>query len=54
MYQRLAPMGGNTNRTVPSILKNLVNANDTQQWATYVCDAYAKAIGLQLSFTMAF
>jgi hypothetical protein len=35
------------------MLVNPVQASATQQWATFVCDAHAVALGLQLSFTIA-
>jgi hypothetical protein len=45
-------MGGITNRIVATMVANPVKASETQQWATFVCDAHAEAFGMKHSFTV--
>ncbi len=45
-------MGGNTNRTVASLLVIPVQARGAHQWAAFVCDVHCEAIDLQQSFTV--
>ena len=53
LHQRLAAMGGSTNRAVTSALHNPEAAKDTLQWAHSVCEAHMAGTTLLQSFSPA-